>query len=68
MYFTITTNREVADQIIRQCNYDERFGNKSYKLGKIVHTSGYSDIQIVPKKERIELSDIFWLGLFSVSQ
>ena len=67
MYFIITTNREVAEQIERQCAFDEKYGNRSYKLGKIIHTSGYSDVQIVAKEVQINPADIFWLGHFSAS-
>ena len=65
MYFTITTNREVANQIELQCKYDERTGNRSYKLGDIRHEPGHSVVQIVSKNETIEYSDIFWLAHYS---
>ena len=68
MGFTITTNREVAEQIIKQCNWDERCSKRSYKLGKIDHYDGYSDVQILAKDGQIKASDIFWLGRFSAIQ
>jgi hypothetical protein len=68
MGFTITTNREVAEQIIKQCNWDERFNKRSYKLGKVYHCSGYSDVEILAKDGKILPSDLFWLGHFSASQ
>jgi len=68
MKFIITTNREVAEQIRKQCHFDERFGNRSYKLGKIDHYDGFSDVQILAKDGLIKPSDIFWLGHFSATQ
>jgi hypothetical protein len=67
MYFTIATNRKVAEEIRKQCEFDERMGNRSYKLGEINHREGHSVVQILAKNERIEPSDIFWLGHFSGS-
>jgi hypothetical protein len=65
MKFIITTNREVAEQIRKQCEWDERFAKRSYKLGKTDHYDGYSDVQILAKDGTIKASDIFWLGHFS---
>ena len=65
MYFTITTNRQVALAIELQCRYDAKMGHRSYKLGDVSHHEKYSVVQIEPKNERIEPSDIFWLGHFS---
>ena len=67
MYFIITTNREVAEQIRQQCAFDEKFGNRGYKLGDIDHHPGYSNVQIVAKNEKIDPADLFWLGHFSAS-
>ena len=68
MKFIITTNREVAEQIRKQCEWDERFAKRSYKLGKIDHYDGYSDVQILAKDGKILPSDLFWLGHFSATQ
>ena len=68
MKFIITTNREVAEQIKKQCEWDELFGKRSYKLGDISHYDGYSDVQILAKGGTIKASDIFWLGHFSASK
>jgi len=68
MYFVITTNKEVAEQIERQCAYDEKFGDRSYKLGGISHHEGHSTVRIDAKAELIEPSDIFWLGHFTGSR
>ena len=65
MYFTITTNRQVALAIELQCRYDAKMGHRSYKLGDVSHHENFSVVQIKPKNERIEPSDIFWLGHFS---
>lgn len=65
MYFIITTNREVADAIEKQLAFDSRMGNRSYKFGGSSHHEGYSDVKIEAKNERIEPSDIFWLGHLS---
>ncbi len=67
-YFTITTNRQTADQIKQQCSYDEKFGDRSYELGTIAHEQNYSVIQIIAKKETIDPADIFWLGYFSATR
>lgn len=67
MYFIITTNKEVAEQIRKQCDFDERMGGRSYKLGEINHQPGYSDVQIIAKNDKIEPADIFWLGHYSAS-
>lgn len=62
-YFTITTNRETAEAIISQCNWEKRFGDtRSYKLGQVRHEERYSVVQIVSKEETIKPVDIFWLG------
>lgn len=68
-WFTITTNPEVAEKIRKQCEWDKRFGDtRSYRLGEIRTEKGmvsdYSVVQIVAKKETIEPSGIFFLGLF----
>lgn len=65
-YFTITTNREVADQIKRQCIFDEKMGFTSYELGKISHEENYSVVQIKAKDgKQIKPEDLFWLGHLS---
>jgi hypothetical protein len=62
-YFTITTNLQTAEQIIRQCKWDERFGDtRSYKLGQVRHEKDYSVVQIIAKNELIKPEDLFWLG------
>lgn len=65
--FTITTNRVTADKIITQCNYDAKYGGRSYKLGIVRHEENFSVIQILSKEENglIKAEDIFWLGHFS---
>ena len=65
MYFTITTNKKVAEQIERQCAFDAKHGDRSYKFGGSSHHEGYSIVKIDAKKETIDASDIFWLGHFS---
>lgn len=66
MYFTITTTKEVAEQIERQCRYEEKILlTRSYVLGTIAHNEGYSVVQIKARNEKIEPEDIFWLGHFS---
>jgi len=67
MYFIITTNREVADAIEKQCAYDAKMGNRSYKFGGSSHHEGYSDVKIEAKDEQIKGSDIFFLGHFSAN-
>ncbi|NLF44060.1 MAG: hypothetical protein GX587_15305 [Bacteroidales bacterium] len=66
MFFTITTNREVAEQIKKQCERDERYNRgRSYELGNIAHHEGYSIVQIKAKDgQKIKPEDIFWLGHF----
>lgn len=62
-YFTITTNREVADQITKECELDVKRGNhRSYKLGEVRHEDTYSVVQIVAKENLIKPEDLFWLG------
>lgn len=74
MWFTITTSRDVADKIKKQCEWDERMNaNRSFILGDIRHekglTSDYSVVQIKARDGfKIEPSDIFFLGLFTASQ
>lgn len=70
MYFTITTNKEVAELIRKQCENDEKFNlERSYMLGKIEHNEGFSIVQIKAKDGlQIKPSDIFWLGHFSASR
>lgn len=70
MYFTITTNKEVAEQIKRQCEWDEKFNsNRSFELGEITHDEGFSVVQLKTKDGLpINLSDIFWIGHFSASR
>ena len=67
MYFTITTNKEVAELIKQQCERDEKYNSgRSYELGKITHNEGYSVVQIKAKDGKaIKHEDIFWLGHFS---
>jgi hypothetical protein len=65
MYFIITTNREVAEQIERQCVFDAKMGDRSYKFGGISHHDGFSSVRIDAVKDLIDPSDIFWLGHFS---
>jgi hypothetical protein len=71
-YFTITTNPETAQKIKKQCEWDARFGNRSYKLGQIRTEKGlvsdYSIVQIIANNEKINPSDIFFLGLFAAGQ
>lgn len=66
-YFTITTNKETADKIVAQCNYDAKYGGRSYKLGDVIHKEGFSIVQILSKEENglIKAEDVFWLGHFS---
>lgn len=67
MYFTITTNREVAEQIEKQCMFEKNNNTgRSYELVSVTHTSGYSQVKIKPKAITIKPEDIFWLGRFSV--
>jgi len=70
MFFTITTNRETADKIKKQCDWDERFqSGRSYEIGEIVHYEGYSMVQINSKDgKKIGPEDIFWLGHHSAGQ
>lgn len=78
MHFTITTSKEVAEQIKKQCEWDEKFrSNRSFVLGEIAHhksaldgsCDGFSVVQIKAKDGlRIEPSDIFWLGHFSANK
>ena len=67
MYFTITTNKEVAQQIKEQCEWDEKYNHeRSFKLGKITHSDEFSEVQIEAKDGfKISPEDIFWLGYFS---
>jgi type IV secretory pathway TraG/TraD family ATPase VirD4 len=66
-YFTITTNRETAEQIRKQCEFDEKYDHRSYRLGDIQHHEGYTIVKIEAKRDLITPSDIFWLGHFSAS-
>ena len=70
MYFTITTNKKVAEQIKKQCEWDEKFkSDRSFELGKITHDEGFSEVQIIAKDGfKIKPEDIFWLGHFSASR
>ena len=62
-WFTITTNREVADQITKECELEIKRGNhRSYTLGEVRHEANYSVIQIVAKEDKIKPEDLFWLG------
>ena len=62
MYFTITTNREVADAIKKQCEFEARNStNRSYELGYISHNDNYSVVQIKSiNGKKIEAESIFW--------
>jgi len=62
MYFTITTNKEVALEIEKQCEFDARLNHRSYVLGSVNHYPGYSIVQLKPKDILILPEDIFWLG------
>jgi hypothetical protein len=64
-YFIITTNREVATQIEKQCAFDAKMEDRSYKLGQINHHERFSDVQILAKNDKILPQDLFWLGHFS---
>ncbi len=64
-YFTITTDRSVADKIKKQCEFDQKFSQRSFELDEIVHEQNYSVVQIKAKNKTIDPSDIFWLGYFS---
>lgn len=66
-YFTITTNKEVADQIKAYCEWEERCNpTRTYKLGGVMHSVGFSVVQLKAKNgQSIEPSDIFFLGYFS---
>lgn len=69
MYFTIITNREVAEQIKKQCEWDKKFNSRSFELGKISHDAGFSEVQILSKGDyQIKAEDIFWLGYYSASR
>ena len=69
MYFTITTNKETAEAIKAQCDFDNRLGNyRSYHLGEILHEPGYSVVQIKANQpDGIKPEDLFWLGHHSAS-
>lgn len=65
--FRIVTNKLTAENIKAECKRQAKIKDKrSYKLGKIQHFSGYSTIDILPAKDEILHSDIFWLGHMSV--
>ena len=69
MYFTITTNHDTAKKIEKQCEYDAKLGNRSYIFGGARHEATYSVVCIKAKDGlKIELSDIFFLGLFCNNQ
>lgn len=62
-YFTITTNRDTAEQIIMQCELDIKYGDtRSYSLGEVIHEENYSVVQIIAKEDKIKPEDLFWLG------
>jgi len=65
-YFTITTNRETAEQIRKQCEFDATHSDRSYELADITHDIGFSVVKIKAKDRLIKPADIFWLGRFSV--
>ena len=69
MYFTITTTKEIADDIKSQCEFEAKFSsNRSYELGDIIHNETYSVVQIKAIKGRkIEAEDVFWLGHHSAN-
>lgn len=69
-YFTITTNRDTAEKIEKQCIWDEKFkSGRSIVLGKIVHDDRFSVVQIKAREgAKIKPEDIFWLGLFSATR
>lgn len=65
-YFTITTNRETADEIENQFLFDSRMNSgRSIELGEIQHEENYSLVQVKAVDEKIKPEDIFWLGRFS---
>lgn len=66
-YFVITTSKETADLVEKHSEWVEKMGDKpSWKLGKIIHNDGWSDVQIVARDgSTIEPKDIFFLGLHS---
>ncbi|WP_375585952.1 hypothetical protein [Cyclobacterium xiamenense] len=66
-YFTICTNRETAEQIRKQCEFDEKHSQRTYRLGDIQHHEGFSLVKIEPKEQLITPSDIFWLGYLSAT-
>jgi hypothetical protein len=65
MYFTITTNRETAEQILKQCEFDAKHSDRSYELEGITHDIGFSVVKIRVSERLIKPADIFWLGRFS---
>ena len=66
-YIVITTNREIADNMIDVLNNDILLATNSIELGKANHETGYSTVQLIPKgdNDRILADDIFWLGLYT---
>lgn len=68
-YFTITTNKEVADKIVAQCKMDERVSpNRSYKLGQVRTETEFSVVQICAKDQLIKPADLFWLGFTAANK
>lgn len=72
MNFEITTNKETAEKIRKECEWGVKMGcRRSYELGEISHHDsvlggyGYSIVQIKAIEGKpIKPSDIFFLGLF----
>lgn len=65
-YFTITTTREVADNIERVLKSPVH-SKRSICVGNIRNEQNYSVVQIIAKEEsqKIQPEDIFWLGYFT---
>lgn len=69
VYFTITTTREVADNIERVLT-SQIHAKRSIQIGGIMHEDTYSVVQIKAreKDKKIEPEDIFWVGYFTQLQ
>jgi len=64
--FSITTNREVAEAVEKQIEWDIRMNsNRNMMVHSVTHDKGFSIIYIksINGKE-IESKDIFWVGNF----
>jgi len=67
MNFTITTTKETALKIEKQCAFDAKFDQRSYQFNGIEHYAKFSIVSIIAKDKTISPDDIFWLGYYTAT-